>query len=103
MRATLVYITCKDEKEAQYVAERLLLEKLISCANIVPKIRSMYWQNGDIKDEKEALLICKSFDKKFKQVQKEVKEAHSHDTPAIIQLPIDSINKEYLKWSEESL
>lgn len=102
MRPTLVYITCKDEKEAKKIAEHLLLQKLISCANIT-KINSMYWWQGDIKDEKEALLLCKSFDKKYKQLEKEVKEIHSYEVPAVMEIPIESISKEYEKWSEKEL
>ncbi|MBW3019310.1 divalent cation tolerance protein CutA [Candidatus Woesearchaeota archaeon] len=97
MRPILIYVTAK---EAKIVAEHLLLQKLVSCVNIVP-IKSMYWQDGDLKDEKEALLIIKTFDKKFKKIEKEIKEKISK--PRIIEIPITNVNKEYLKWSEEQI
>jgi len=49
---TLVYITCRDEKEAVKISRHLLNKRLIACSNIHP-IRSLYWWKGKIQDGKE--------------------------------------------------
>ena len=93
---TLVYITCKDEKEAKKISMHLLRKRLIACANIFP-IKSMYWWNNKIANGNESAIIAKTKDKRFERVAAEVKRLHSYAVPCI--LKIDSIsNKEYERW-----
>lgn len=102
MKPLLVYIPVSNENDAKKLAEHLLLQRLISCANIIPKITSMYWWEEDMKTDKETLLLVKTFDKKHKQLTNEIKEQHPHDTPAIITIDINA-NKEYLEWSQKNI
>ncbi len=92
----LIYITCKDEKEAKKIANALLEKKLIACANFFP-IKSMYWWEGKIQDDSEFLLLAKSSDKNFDKIKKEVKAIHSYDVPCILKLDTEG-NKEYMDW-----
>ena len=90
---TLVYITCKDEKEAKKISIHLLKKRLIACANIFP-IKSMYWWNNKIVNDNESAVIAKTKNKRFERVAAEVKKIHSYTIPCI--LKIDAIsNKEY--------
>ena len=57
---TLIYITCKDEKEAVKISKHLLGKSLIACSNIHP-IRSMYMWNKKLQDEKEFVIIAVSY------------------------------------------
>ena len=93
----LVYITCKDMKEAEKVSRHLLNKKLIACANIFP-IKSLYHWKGKFCDTKEAVIIAKSVEKLFFQIKKEVKKVHSYSVPEIIALPIIAGNEDYLEW-----
>lgn len=93
---TLVYITCKDDKEAKKVSMHLLRKRLIACANIFP-IKSMYWWNKKIVNDNEHVIIAKTKNKRFERVAGEVKKIHSYTIPCI--LKIDAIsNKEYERW-----
>ena len=93
---TLVYITCKDEKEAKKISIHLLKKRLIACANIFP-IKSMYWWNNKIVNDNESAVIAKTKNKRFERVAAEVKKIHSYTIPCI--LKIDAIsNKEYERW-----
>ena len=93
----LVYITCKDEKQAKRISEHLLKKRLIACANFFP-IRSMYWWNGKIADENEYAILAKTQDKNFKKVEDEIKKIHSYGVPCILKLDAKA-NKEYEKWT----
>ena len=92
----LVYITCKDEKEAKKIAKHLLVKKLIACANFFP-INSMYWWKGKIEDGKEFLMLAKTSDANFEKVKKEVTKIHSYDIPCILKIDTE-VNKEYMDW-----
>ena len=96
-----VYITTKDEKEARKIADILLEKRLIACANIIPKIESIYWWEGKLEQHGESLLIAKTKATLAEKIIKEVKANHSYSIPSINFLPILKGNKDYFKWIEE--
>ena len=65
---TLIYITCKDEEEAVKISKHLLEKRLIACSNMHP-IRSMYWWQGKIQDEKEFVIIAKTVNKNYNKIK----------------------------------
>ena len=98
---TLVYITCKDKKEAEKIAIHLLRKRLIACANIFP-IKSMYWWQGKIANDNENVIIAKTSTKNFKKVVSEVKKIHSYEIPCILRINATA-NKEYGAWANKEM
>jgi periplasmic divalent cation tolerance protein len=97
-----VYITCKDEEEAEKIAKHLLDEKLIVCANMFP-IKSLYWWKGKIEKEAEFAIIAKTKKEKFDKIKEQVKKVHSYEIPCIESWDIDDAHEPYLKWLEEEI
>ena len=95
----IVYITCKDEQEAVNISKHLLNKRLIACSNIHP-IRSMYWWNKKIEDEREFALIAKTKEKNYKNIKEEVKKLHSYDVPCILKIDAGA-NENYARWVNE--
>ena len=93
---TLVYITCKDEKEAVKISKYLLEKRLIACSNIFP-IRSMYLWKGKMRDEKEVVIIAKTIDRNYDKIKKEVSKIHSYDVPCILKIDAEA-NESYEQW-----
>jgi len=93
-----VYITAKDVKEARKIASQLLKERLIACANIIPRIESMYWWRGKLERHGESAIIAKSKASHAKKIIKRIKELHSYDVPCVVFWPIVEGNKDYLDW-----
>lgn len=91
-----LYVTCKDEKEAERIAETLLNKKLVACTNFFP-IRSMYWWKGKIEDGNEFVLILKTKKESYKKVNEEIKKIHSYTIPFIGKIDVEA-NKEYVEW-----
>ncbi len=102
MAAIVVIVTASNEDEAAKIGRALVDERLAACANIVPKIRSIYRWEGKVQDEPEALMLIKSTDDKFEEIEARVKELHSYSVPEIIALPIGAGSSDYLSWIEES-
>lgn len=98
---TLVYITCNDEKEAEKISKHLLLKRLVACANIFP-IKSMYWWDNKIVNDKENVIIAKTNDKNFKKVESEVKKLHSYEIPCILRINAKA-NEDYETWAKSVL
>jgi len=94
----VIFITTTDEQEAQVIAKLLLEKRLIACANVVPKVSSMFWWQGVLESEDECMLILKTKTSLLSEVVEMVKSAHSYDIPEVIALPIIGGNEDYLKW-----
>jgi len=97
----IVYITTEDAGEAKGIARRLLEERLVACANIVEKISSLFWWEGEIEEDSEALLLVKSSKSRVQEVTARVKELHSYDVPDITVIPVEGGLEEYLNWVKE--
>lgn len=98
---TLIYITCKNEEEAVKISKHLLEKKLIACSNMHP-IRSMYWWEGKIQDEKEIVIIAKTLEKNYGKIKEEVAKIHSYDVPCILKIDAEA-NESYDKWVNEEV
>lgn len=98
----VILVTAKDEAQANKIAERLVEEKLIACANIVPGVQSIFRWQGKTDRAQEVLLVLKSRRRHFPAIIKTVKALHSYDVPEVIALPIVEGNKDYLSWISES-
>lgn len=98
---TLVYITCKDKREAERISMRLLRKRLIACANIFP-VSSMYRWNKKIIKDNENVVIAKTKDKNFKRIVAEVKKMHSYQIPCILKIDAEA-NKDYERWANKEM
>lgn len=98
----VIFITATNKKEAAKIAFALVKEKLAACVNIIEKISSLFWWQGKVDSNKEALLIVKTKRKLVNKLIKKVKSLHSYEVPEIIALPIVAGNKKYLRWINES-
>jgi len=97
----LIYITASDRKEAKRIAEVLVKERLVACANFFP-VESVYCWKGKVKNNKEIAIFVKTKNKLVNRVIKRVKEIHSYEVPCIISLSIEKGHPKFLKWIEES-
>ncbi len=95
---SIVLVTAGSAEEAAAIGRTLIEERLAACANIVPRIRSIYRWKGKIYDEQELLIIIKTRTSLFEAVQKRVKELHSYEVPEIISFPVALGLPQYLEW-----
>lgn len=97
----MVYITCKNSREAENISKHLLKKRLIACANLLP-IRSIYRWKGKLVDGKEVALIAKSKKQNSGKITSEVKKIHSYQIP-LIEIIDSRANREYERWIEKEL
>jgi periplasmic divalent cation tolerance protein len=93
----LVLITCGSEDEARSIARHLVEQRLAAGVQIIP-ISSIYTWEGDIVDDQEHLLICKTRIDCYDLIESAVSEPHSYDVPPILMLEIDRASGPYLDW-----
>jgi periplasmic divalent cation tolerance protein len=95
---SIVLVTAGNEEEAAKIGRTLVEERLGACANIVPRIRSIYRWKGEIYDEQECLIIIKTRTSLFLALEKRVKELHSYEVPEIITFPVARGLPQYIEW-----
>jgi len=92
----LVYITCRNRREAEKIAGVLLRERLIACANLF-EVFSLFSWKGRNKRVAEVVVIAKTCRSKFPLLRCRVRELHSYMLPAIVFWALDG-DTEYLQW-----
>ena len=101
--ALFVYITCSSPDEAERIAHALLDERLVACANILPSpVRSLYLWKGQREESEETVLIAKTMEDRFAELNRAVRRLHSYETPCVVALPLIAGDSEFLAWVEES-
>lgn len=95
---SLVLVTAGSEEEAAKIGRTLVEEKLAACANMVPRIRSIYRWKGEIHDEQETLILIKTRTSMFPALRNRIRELHNYEVPEITALPISQGLQEYLDW-----
>ena len=98
----VVLITTPIDK-GEEIANFLVENRLAACVNIVPKVKSIYWWQGKIERDEEALLIIKTSADKMENLIEKVKEIHPYTVPEIVSMEIREGNPDYLKWIRESI
>ncbi len=98
-----VYITCSSREEAERIGAALVDARLAACANVLAGgVRSRYWWNGAVEEADEVILIAKTMEDRFAELNREVRRLHSYETPCVAAWPIVMGDPDYLAWVEAS-
>ena len=98
----LIYCTCPDMLVAQRIARYLIAEKLVACVNILPGVQSVYEWQGLIETAQEHLLLIKSPQRNYPEIEAAIKSLHPYQLPEIIAVAIERGSDEYLTWIDTS-
>ena len=97
-RAVFVYTTWPATAAAEAAGRALVERRLAACVNILPGMISHYRWEGKVERAEETVMIIKTRASLAGAVSDAVKALHSYDTPAIVVLPLESVEKSYLGW-----
>lgn len=97
-RVVFVYTTYPSVVEAEKAGRALLERQLTACVNILPGMVSLYRWQGTLERGEEAVMIIKTRASLAEAVCAAVKEMHSYAAPAILVIPIESVDQTYLAW-----
>jgi periplasmic divalent cation tolerance protein len=97
-RAVLVYTTYPSMDEAERAGRTLVERRLCACVNILPRMVSHYWWQGTIERGEEVVMIIKTRASLAERVRVAVKEMHSYATPAVLVIPIETVDPDYQDW-----
>jgi periplasmic divalent cation tolerance protein len=97
-RVVFVYTTYPSIVEAEQAGRDLVQRRLCACVNILPGMVSLYWWEGAIERGEEVVMIIKTRAALAEAVREAVRQLHSYTTPAILVLPIESVDPNYNAW-----
>jgi periplasmic divalent cation tolerance protein len=97
-RAVMLYTTFPSVVEAEKAGKALVEDRLAACVNIVPGMISHYRWQGAIERGEEAVMLIKTRASLAEPVRAAVRASHRYDTPAILVLPIESVDETYFAW-----
>ena len=71
--------------------------------NILGGIESVYRWEGRIARDSEVLMIIKTTDERYAELEEQIKALHSYTTPEVIAIRIERGSEAYLKWLSGSV
>jgi periplasmic divalent cation tolerance protein len=99
MHSLIIISTTFERKEdGEKIAEILLVENLIGCAQLSGPIQSHYRWKGKTETSVEYLLQLKTIESCYDSVEKRIRELHPYDLPEIIAVPVIHCSNEYQNW-----
>jgi periplasmic divalent cation tolerance protein len=94
---SVVLTTTGSRQEAEKLAAQLVQSKLAACVQVTA-ITSYYMWKGQPRDDAEFLLLIKTVDRRFEELQAAIRAIHSYEVPEIVQIPVQRGLEEYLDW-----
>ena len=101
MKPVIIVSTFPNKTITKKIANQLVKKKLAACVNI-SKIDSVYSWKGKIQNDSEYLAFFKTTKKNEKILKNELKKLHPYDIPEIVEIKVNSMNKSYLDWLNNS-
>ncbi len=93
-----VIMTAPNAETAERLGRTLVSERLAACANVVPKIVSMYWWDGELQRDEEAMVILKTVQQRAQALEARAVELHPYAVPEVLVLAVSGGHEPYLAW-----
>lgn len=94
----LVYTTLPDKQTAVSIAQKLLEQKLIACANIIPGVVSIFEWEGACNQESEVICLYKTANNSVQKLMDVLENMHPYETPAIVCLSAEETLPAFESW-----
>lgn len=100
MKHAFVYVTAPDRTVAARLARHAVDTRLAACANLVPRIESVYRWKGRVETATESALILKTRMALVPRLIAAIRKIHPYECPCIVTLPIAGGDPDFLRWIE---
>ncbi len=98
----VILCACPDESSANIIAGQLVKKHLAACVNIIANISSVFRWKNQIEKTSEYLLLIKSTEENYADIEAFIQSQHPYEIPEIIAVPIIKGSKNYLEWLSEA-
>jgi periplasmic divalent cation tolerance protein len=94
----LVLSTFPDAETASRIAQTLVEEKLVACANLIPAVHSIYRWKEKIETAGEVMVFFKTTEDRLAAFEQKLRSLHPYEVPELICIKIDNGSPDYLRW-----
>jgi periplasmic divalent cation tolerance protein len=101
--AVLIFVTTGGRDDAERLGEALVVEHLAGCCSVIPTVHSIYYWDGQLKREHEALLLVKTTESRAADCQEYVRSHHEYEVPEILQVTVQGGSPAYIKWLSDQV
>ena len=99
----VVMTTAPTAEEAENLARTIIVARLAACVQVLPPMKSFYFWEDGVQEETEHLLLIKTFERQFEELEHFIQTNHSYETPEIVAVEADLVSTGYLAWMEQYL
>ena len=99
-KGSIIISTFQSRMSANKISKDMISRRLCACVNII-KINSFYYWNNKIQSESEYLCFFKT--NSSAKLRKELKKIHPYKVPEIVEIKMDNIDNDYLRWLVSSV
>lgn len=85
----IIYTTVAKKADATDMAKKVITAKLAACVNIIPKVISIHLWQGELKKDKECVVVFKTTPDKQEELMNWISHNHPYEVPAIM---VGSVN-----------
>lgn len=97
---SVIYATFENLAEARRVGEDLVAREAAACVNIIPNVISIYKWQKEFHNSEEVVLLAKTRRDLVQNTIDEIKRLHSADTPAIFELSVGQVERNFAAFIE---
>ena len=94
----VVFVTASSNEEAEKLGRMIVESRLAACANLVSGMRSIFRWDNQVSVENECLMIIKTTQERYSELETVIRQHHSYAVPEIIALPVVAGSVSYLDW-----
>jgi periplasmic divalent cation tolerance protein len=98
----LAISTFPDADMASRIAQTLVEEKFVACANLIPAVHSIYRWKEKIETAGEVMVFFKTIQDRQAAFEEKLRSLHPYEVPEIIFVKIDGGSPDYLRWVIDS-
>lgn len=91
-----IYTVMPNQDAAAKIGAILIENRLAACVNSFP-INSAYIWNNEMTLDDEIVVLIKSIESKFKEIEQEILANHPYEVPIIAKWKV-SVNASYFEW-----
>ncbi len=94
----VVLTTAPDASVAEALATRLVEERLVACANIVPGVTSIYRWEGKLHREAEVMVVLKTTMAGVDRLRDRIVSLHPYAVPEVLAIAVPAGSDAYMDW-----
>jgi periplasmic divalent cation tolerance protein len=96
--ARVVLVSVPSEADGIRLARLLVQERLVACGSVMSGVTSIYRWEGEVREEREHLLVLKSDRSRTSALLRRIPGVHPYEVPEILVLEVEAGHRPYLEW-----